>query len=93
MDLLKKWIATGAEYQPHWSFIAPIRPELPKVKNEAWAKKEMAKYPPGRQASAVSQVHAPAAEPDEKGGGQQHRDRQARRGHPHRELRVMALRY
>ncbi|NDC52902.1 MAG: DUF1553 domain-containing protein [Planctomycetia bacterium] len=37
-ELLKRWIAEGAEYQPHWSFIPPKRPELPAVKNEGWAK-------------------------------------------------------
>ncbi len=26
---LKKWIADGAAYQPHWAFIAPTRPGLP----------------------------------------------------------------
>ncbi len=31
-ETLKKWIAAGAEYQPHWSFIPPNRPALPKVK-------------------------------------------------------------
>ncbi len=43
-ELLKKWIAGGAEYQSHWSFIAPIRPELPKVKNEAWAKNPIDRF-------------------------------------------------
>lgn len=37
-DLLKRWIASGAEYQPHWSFIAPVRPAVPKVKNAAWVR-------------------------------------------------------
>ncbi len=37
-DLLKRWIAGGAEYQPHWSFIAPTRPAVPKVKNAAWVR-------------------------------------------------------
>ena len=32
-ELLKRWIAEGAEYQPHWSFIAPQRPNFPAVKN------------------------------------------------------------
>jgi hypothetical protein len=36
--ILKQWIAEGAEYQPHWSFIAPTRPTPPAVKNGAWAK-------------------------------------------------------
>ncbi len=35
-ELLKRWISDGAEYQPHWSLIAPQRPEPPAVKNEAW---------------------------------------------------------
>ncbi len=26
--LIKKWIATGAEYQGHWSFDKPVRPEV-----------------------------------------------------------------
>ena len=29
--LLQRWIAEGAQYQPHWSFIAPRRPEAPTV--------------------------------------------------------------
>ena len=37
-ELLKQWIAAGAEYQPHWSLIAPIRPAVPAVKNEAWVR-------------------------------------------------------
>ena len=43
-ELLKKWIASGAEYQPHWSFIAPVRPALPKVKNEGWAKNPIDRF-------------------------------------------------
>jgi hypothetical protein len=38
-DLLKRWIASGAEYQPHWSFIAPVRPAVPQLKNAAWVRK------------------------------------------------------
>ncbi|MFN5757951.1 MAG: DUF1553 domain-containing protein [Planctomycetia bacterium] len=37
-ELLKRWIAEGAEYQPHWSFIPPARPELPAVKQKEWIK-------------------------------------------------------
>ena len=25
-EILKRWVAEGAEYQPHWSFIPPTRP-------------------------------------------------------------------
>lgn len=27
--LLRRWIAEGAAYQPHWAFVAPVRPSLP----------------------------------------------------------------
>ena len=30
-DLLKRWIAEGAEYQPHWSYITPTRPPVPSI--------------------------------------------------------------
>ncbi len=29
--LLKKWIAQGAEYKPHWSFVKPERGEVPRI--------------------------------------------------------------
>lgn len=35
-EKLQRWIAEGAEYQPHWSFIAPQRPTLPAVKDVGW---------------------------------------------------------
>lgn len=35
-QLLQKWIEQGAEYQAHWSFIAPTKPAVPAVKNQAW---------------------------------------------------------
>ncbi|HEY1108876.1 MAG TPA: DUF1549 domain-containing protein, partial [Opitutaceae bacterium] len=30
-ELLKRWIKEGAEYQPHWAFVAPTKSEVPKV--------------------------------------------------------------
>lgn len=30
-DILRKWIAAGAEYQAHWAFIPPVRPTPPLV--------------------------------------------------------------
>jgi len=35
---IKQWITEGAEYQRHWSLIAPVRPKLPTVKNQAWCR-------------------------------------------------------
>ena len=31
VELLKRWIASGAQYTSHWAFTAPERPALPKV--------------------------------------------------------------
>jgi len=30
--ILKQWVAEGAEYQGHWSFIPPVRPEPPQTR-------------------------------------------------------------
>ena len=43
-ELLKRWIAEGAEYEPHWSFIPPTRPEPPAVKNEGWIKNPIDRF-------------------------------------------------
>ena len=32
-ELLKQWIAEGAEYQGHWAFITPTRPSVPKIQD------------------------------------------------------------
>lgn len=34
--ILIKWIEQGAEYKPHWAFVKPGRPEIPKVKQRDW---------------------------------------------------------
>ncbi|MFN0120128.1 MAG: DUF1553 domain-containing protein [Blastocatellia bacterium] len=36
IELLTAWIREGAAWQKHWSFIPPVRPALPAVKNKAW---------------------------------------------------------
>lgn len=36
IELLRRWIAEGATYQPHWAFIAPRASVLPPVANAAW---------------------------------------------------------
>jgi hypothetical protein len=37
-DKLRRWIAAGAEYQPHWSFLAPKRLPIPAVKSTKWVR-------------------------------------------------------
>jgi hypothetical protein len=43
-DLLRRWIADGAAYQPHWSFIPPERPVPPAVKDEAWVRNPIDRF-------------------------------------------------
>ena len=31
IEIIKKWIAQGAKYKKHWSFIAPARPKVPEA--------------------------------------------------------------
>lgn len=35
-ETLKKWIAAGAEYQPHWAFAKPQQRPLPGVSTQTW---------------------------------------------------------
>jgi Protein of unknown function (DUF1553)/Protein of unknown function (DUF1549)/Planctomycete cytochrome C len=37
-DLLKQWIAQGAQYQAHWSYVPPERPPVPAVRNASWVR-------------------------------------------------------
>jgi hypothetical protein len=38
IELLKKWIAEGAPYQGHWSFLPLKRPEPPSVRDAKWVR-------------------------------------------------------
>ena len=38
IDTLKRWIAAGAPYEKHWSYLPPVRAALPAVKNAAWCR-------------------------------------------------------
>jgi hypothetical protein len=52
---IREWIEEGAlwpedvgaqvsELEKHWAFIPPVRPDLPKVKNEAWVKNPIDRF-------------------------------------------------
>ncbi len=30
-ELLRRWVQEGAKYEPHWAFIAPVKPAIPSV--------------------------------------------------------------
>ncbi len=44
IELLRRWIAEGAPYAKHWSFVKPARPAVPNVKSAAWAKGEVDRF-------------------------------------------------
>ena len=44
VELLEQWIAAGGRYEPHWSYVPPVRPTVPVVKNAAWPKNEIDRF-------------------------------------------------
>jgi mono/diheme cytochrome c family protein len=44
VDLLKRWIAAGATYEPHWAYVPPQRPAVPAVKDAAWPKNDIDRF-------------------------------------------------
>jgi hypothetical protein len=36
INLVKRWIDSGADYKTHWAYEPPRRPDLPAVKNRRW---------------------------------------------------------
>jgi hypothetical protein len=44
IETLKRWIEEGAEYKPHWAFVTPVRPELPKVSDESWVRNPIDRF-------------------------------------------------
>jgi uncharacterized membrane protein len=43
-QLLVDWVDQGAEYEPHWSFIPPERPELPPVTDASWVRNPIDRF-------------------------------------------------
>jgi len=60
-QLLLRWVKEGAEYQPHWSLIAPTQPAVPTVRNAGWVRNPIDNFIAGRlEAEGLS----PAPEAD-----------------------------
>jgi len=43
-ELLRRWIAAGGDYEPHWSFIPPVKPEPPAVRDEGWIRNPIDRF-------------------------------------------------
>ena len=41
IETIRRWIATGAVWQQHWSFIKPERSDVPLVDNDRWPRNEL----------------------------------------------------
>jgi mono/diheme cytochrome c family protein len=44
VELLRRWIAEGAEWKPHWAFVPPARPDLPAVKGASWVRNPIDRF-------------------------------------------------
>src|SRR4051794_32593632 len=40
-ETLKHWIEQGAQYAKHWSFISPVKSEIPDVSDNKWPRNEI----------------------------------------------------
>ncbi|RCS53912.1 DUF1553 domain-containing protein [Bremerella cremea] len=63
VDLLRRWIDQGADFQRHWSFVPPTRPELPPVKQADWVRNPIDRFV---LAQIEQQNLTPAAEADKR---------------------------
>lgn len=63
IEILRQWIAAGAEYQDHWSFIAPQRPAPPAVHDESWIKQDLDRFVLAKLESLGLTPNAEAAPP------------------------------
>lgn len=42
--MLTRWIEQGADWQPHWSLIKPMRPDPPTVRDDGWVKNPLDRF-------------------------------------------------
>ncbi len=61
VELLRRWIDAGAEYQPHWSYIRPERPSPPDVNDDSRVRNSIDRFLGEKQQQHDIQ---PAAEAD-----------------------------
>ncbi len=61
---VQAWLERGAPYEPHWSFVAPVRPPEPSVADAAWPLNAVDRFVLAAQ-EARGQAPAPDAEPAE----------------------------
>ncbi len=43
-ELIRRWIAEGAKYEKHWSFVAPVKGSVPAVRDGTWCRNEIDRF-------------------------------------------------
>jgi len=56
--LIKRWIQQGAEYGEHWAYVAPVKPNLPEVRNKQWGNNEIDRF-------VLAQIEAQGLSPND----------------------------
>jgi hypothetical protein len=59
--LLIKWIEQGAEYKPHWSLVAPVKPDVPQLDDSGWARNDIDRFVWAKRAETKSLASLPKA--------------------------------
>ncbi|MGI9472650.1 MAG: DUF1553 domain-containing protein, partial [Rubripirellula sp.] len=52
IDVLRRWIAAGGNYEKHWAFQSPVRPALPNVSNVTWCRDPIDRFVLSRMEAA-----------------------------------------
>jgi len=60
IELLGRWIRQGASYQPHWAFGPIVRPAMPHVRGDDWARNPIDRFVLARLEAAGIQPSPPA---------------------------------
>ena len=61
IELLRQWIAEGAQWQGHWAFLPPQRPPLPAVEHPGWPVNPVDRFILRRMRAAGLEPSAPAS--------------------------------
>jgi len=48
-DLLKRWVAEGAEWKGHWAFEPILKPAVPEINNSQWSERSIDQFVVARQ--------------------------------------------
>ena len=69
VKLIRQWIDQGAEYDAHWSYVKPMRPAVPAVKQGGLAGQSDRQLRPGEAGSEGPSPVAGSRQADARCGG------------------------